>query len=40
MNPKAITALKKGTEKGDWITLVKLSRYFGVPIEDLLEIED
>lgn len=40
MNARSITSLRKGTEKGDWATLVKLSRYFKVPISDLLEIEE
>jgi transcriptional regulator with XRE-family HTH domain len=39
MNTRSITALRKGTEKGDWATLVKLSRYFKVPIDELLEID-
>jgi DNA-binding XRE family transcriptional regulator len=39
MNTRSITALKKGTEKGDWATLVKLSRYFQVPIDDLLQVD-
>ncbi len=40
MNPRSITALRKGTEKGDWATLVKLSRYFNVTLEQLLEVEE
>lgn len=40
INPKTLTAIRKGTEKGDWATLVKLSRYFNVSIDQLLEIEE
>lgn len=40
MNARSITTLRKGTEKGDWVTLVKLSKYFNVSIEELLEIEE
>lgn len=46
MNYKSISNLKKGTEKGDYKTLVKLSRYFSnrlgkkITIEDLLVIEE
>ncbi len=40
MNTRSITALRKGTEKGDWATLVRLSRYFDVSIQELLEIEE
>lgn len=36
MNTRSVTALKKGTEKGEWVTLVNLSRYFNVSVEDLL----
>lgn len=37
---KTVSQLKKGTEKGDWITLVKVSQYYGVPLENLLDIEE
>ncbi len=37
---KTVSQLKKGTEKGDWITLIKVSEYYGVKLEELLEIED
>jgi len=40
MNRRAVGALKRGTYRGEWTTLVKLSRAFGVPIEKLLEIEE
>jgi len=40
MNTRSITALRKGTEKGDWVTLIKLSRYFNVPVEELLEVKE
>ncbi|BCX10806.1 hypothetical protein [Fischerella thermalis] len=35
MNTRSITAQRKGTDKGDWATLVKLSRYFLFPIDEL-----
>ena len=37
---KTVSQLKKGTEKGDWITLIKVSQYYGVPLENLLDIEE
>ena len=37
---KTVSQLKKGTEKGNWITLVKVSQYYGVPLENLLDIEE
>jgi len=40
INPKALTAIRRGTERGEWATLVKLARYFNVTIEQLLEIEE
>ncbi|NER97660.1 MAG: helix-turn-helix transcriptional regulator [Symploca sp. SIO1B1] len=40
INPKTLTAIRRGTERGEWATLVKLSRYFNVPIESLLEITE
>ena len=40
MNTRSISAIRKGTEKGDWATLVKLSRYFNVSINQLLDIEE
>ena len=36
---KTVSQLRKGTEKGDWITLIKVSQYYGVKLEELLEIE-
>ena len=46
MNYRSITNLRKGTDRGSWETLVKLSRYFWsrlgreVKIEELLVIEE
>lgn len=40
MNPKAITGLRKGTERGDWETLILLAEYFGVSIEQLFTVKD
>ncbi len=45
MNPRSITALKRGTEKGEWITLCKLAEYLSeklnrqVQLQDLLEVK-
>lgn len=45
MNPRSITTIRKGTERGSWDTLVKLSRWLSwrgekeVSINDLLRIE-
>ncbi|MEO0376211.1 MAG: hypothetical protein AAF329_16630 [Cyanobacteria bacterium P01_A01_bin.17] len=45
MNPRSITTIRKGTERGSWDTLVKLSRWLSwrgekeVSIADLLKIE-
>jgi len=36
---KTVSQLKKGTEKGDWITLIKVAEYYNVSLEDLLEIQ-
>lgn len=46
MNPRSITTMRKGTERGNWETLVKLSRWLThrtgqqISIDDLLVIED
>ena len=40
VNPRTVTGLRKGTEKGDWTTLINCSRLFNVPIEKLLVIEE
>ncbi len=46
MNPRSLTTIKKGTERGNWETLVKLARYFSniygrnIPLEELLKIEE
>jgi len=37
---KTVSQLKKGTEKGDWITLIKVAKYYGVPVEEVLEIQE
>ena len=45
MNPRSITTIRKGTERGSWDTLVKLSRWLSwrggrdISINDLLKIE-
>ncbi len=46
MNYRSISTLRKGTDRGSWETLIKLSRFFSqrlgrkVTIEDLLVIEE
>jgi len=46
MNPRSITTLKRGTEKGDWITAFRLAAYLteqlgrNVALEDLFLIEE
>ncbi|MBE7384370.1 MAG: hypothetical protein F6J95_023525 [Leptolyngbya sp. SIO1E4] len=46
MNPRSITTMRKGTERGNWETLVRLSRWLThrtgqqISIDDLLVIED
>jgi len=46
MNPRSLTTIKKGTERGNWETLVKLARYFSqhygrqISLEELLRIEE
>ena len=46
MNPRSLTTIKKGTERGNWETLVKLARYFSgiyqreISLEELLKIEE
>lgn len=37
VNRRTITTLKRGTSKGDWLTLLKCAHYFGVPIKELLK---
>lgn len=45
MNPRTVTTIRKGTERGSWETLIKLSRWLTwrvgktVSVEDLLQIE-
>lgn len=46
MNYRSISTLRKGTDRGSWETLIKLSRFFSkrlgreVTIEDLLVIKE
>ncbi len=40
MSYPALTNLRKGTDKGSWATLLNLSRYFKVPLEELIEVEE
>lgn len=46
MNPRSISTMRKGTERGNWDTLIKLSRWLSyrtgkpVTIDDLLVIQD
>ena len=46
MNPRSITTIRKGTERGSWDTLVKLARWLSwrtnktVSIDDLLSVEN
>ena len=46
MNYRSISNLRKGTDRGSWETLIKLSRFFSkrlgrkVTIEDLLVIKE
>ena len=46
MNTRSITTLRKGTERGDWVTLVKILRWLSekngrqLTLEEILEIEE
>lgn len=46
LNRRSLGSIRKGTEKGDWATLIKLSRYLSektgkvITINDLLNIQD
>jgi transcriptional regulator with XRE-family HTH domain len=40
VNPRTVSGLRKGTDKGDWSTLLNCARYFGVPVESLIKIEE
>ncbi len=46
MNYRSISTLRKGTDRGSWETLIKLSRFFSkrlgkkVTVEDLLVIKE
>jgi len=45
MNPRSLTNIRKGTERGEWITLFKLAEYLSkktgshISLEDLFEVE-
>ena len=45
MNPRSLTAIRKGTERGEWATLFKLVDYFSekagrqLALEELFEVE-
>lgn len=40
VNPRTVSVLRKGTTKGDWATLLNCSRYFDVPLETLMQIDE
>lgn len=40
LNMKSVANLRRGTEKGDWATLLNCSRYFGVPLKSLIQVEE
>ena len=46
MNSRGISTMKKGTERGSWITLIKLSRWLSartgttVTVDDLLVVQE
>ena len=46
MNPRSITNLKRGTERGDWVTAFRLAQYLSgklgrkFTLEDLFSIEE
>lgn len=45
MNPRSLTTIRKGTERGEWLTLFKLAEYLSkitgkqIALEDLFEVE-
>ena len=45
MNPRSLTTIRKGTERGEWATLFKLVDYFSekvgrpIALEELFEVE-
>jgi DNA-binding XRE family transcriptional regulator len=45
MNPRSLTTIRKGTERGEWLTLLKLAEYLSeksgkqISLEDLFEVE-
>lgn len=40
VNPRTVSGLRRGTNKGDWSTLLNCARYFNVPVEALIQIEE
>lgn len=40
INPRTVSVLRKGTTKGDWSMLLNVARYFDVPLETLMQIEE
>ncbi len=46
MNPRSLTTIRKGTERGEWLTLFKLADYLSkktgkhISLEDLFEVEN
>ncbi len=40
VNPRTVSGLRKGTNKGDWATLLNCARYFNVSVEDLIQINE
>jgi DNA-binding XRE family transcriptional regulator len=45
MNPRSLTNIRKGTDRGEWLTLFKLAEYLSqktgrkLALEDLFDIE-
>jgi transcriptional regulator with XRE-family HTH domain len=40
VNPRTVSGLRRGTNKGDWSTLLNCARYFNVPVEALIRIDE
>lgn len=45
MNPRSVSTLRRGTEKGTWVTLIKVQRWLAsngreYTLEDLIEVEE
>lgn len=40
VNPRTVSGLRRGTNKGDWSTLLNCARYFNVPVEALIQIDE